>query len=559
MKRFSKIFGITSVLGLMSVSAVPGFGAAPADTTISIVISPSSVNVGAVATAKGTAVVTGTGLPVSADPTSMALMRAVDAFGQPTSCALRSDYAGGAFDSVDALGSHTFTLNTSTAGTFGYRVHYNDASHSFSNGFSECADLTVVNNPTASIKACKWYDASTDGTVNGGLTIATAGLTDTTEPVIAGWSMTVDGTNTKVTGADGCVTFDGLLVANSHTISEGSPVAPYQQSGLIVGGVTAPLSTTTSVSLTAGNTLEVDFGNVKKITVGGTKYYDSNLDASILGEAGIPGIKVSIGTCDATFTSCAIAESKFTDASGNWTSSSYAMPGPNTGKNLMACEVLPTTTAPNTFFVQTGPTPNNTSVNNSRCYYGSYAAVTSNLNFGNVCIGPAMTADGSKGFWSNKNGQKLETDADFAALTGLNLVDGSGNPVDFTGTTAANLTALASFLTSANGVNQANQLSAQLAAMTLNVLHGFTTGAAKVYVPAAGSVAGCGGLGAGPFYTVSQLTTAANSMLGTNPVTLAGNPARACEAALQTQLDSMNNNKLFVEPNASACTFTTPY
>ena len=158
---------------------------------------------------------------------------------------------------------------------------------------------------------------------------------------------------------------------------------------------------------------------------------------------------MNIGTCDSTFTSCAIAESKFTDASGNWTSSPYVMPGPNTGKNLMVCEVLPTTTAPNTFFVQTGPTPNNTSVNNSRCYYGSYAAITSNLNFGNVCIGPAMTADGSKGFWSNKNGQKLGDRCRFRCSDGAQSRGWQWESGRFYRNHAANLTALSSFLTSA--------------------------------------------------------------------------------------------------------------
>ena len=95
--------------------------------------------------------------------------------------------------------------------------------------------------------------------------------------------------------------------------------------------------------------------------------------------------------------------------------------------------------------------------------------------------------------------------------------------------------------------------------MTLNVRHGFTTAGSEGLCSACRQRGRLRRIGGGTVLHVSQLTSAANTMLGTNPLTLSGNPARACEAALQTQLDSMNNNKLFVEPSASACTFSTPY
>ena len=65
------------------------------------------------------------------------------------------------------------------------------------------------------------------------------------------------------------------------------------------------------------------------------------------------------------------------------------------------------------------------------------------------------------GFWSNKNGQKLETADDFVALTALHLVNANGSPRDFTSSLSNNKSALNSFLLGANATNMANMLSAQ--------------------------------------------------------------------------------------------------
>jgi hypothetical protein len=51
---------------------------------------------------------------------------------------------------------------------------------------------------------------------------------------------------------------------------------------------------------------------------------------------------------------------------------------------------------------------------------------TENVTFGNVCIGGG--GGFTIGYWSNKNGQNLETNSDFAALTALNLVKTNGCP-----------------------------------------------------------------------------------------------------------------------------------
>src|SRR5215211_1234401 len=176
---------------------------------------------------------------------------------------------------------------------------------------------------------------------------------------------------------------------------------------------------------------------------------------------------------------------------------------------------------------------------------------TENISFGNVCTGAG--GGFTIGFWSNPNGGKLETNSDFAALTALNLVTAQGTAQDFTGALAQNKTSLRNFLLGANATNMANMLSAQLAAMKLNVLHGFVNGSALVYAPGL-SACGTAGLSALGFISINDLMTAANQSLSDHPYTPAGNPDRACQETLKNALDDANNNKNFIQ--SSPCGFT---
>ena len=76
------------------------------------------------------------------------------------------------------------------------------------------------------------------------------------------------------------------------------------------------------------------------------------------------------------------------------------------------------------------------------------------------------------GFWSNKNGQELQTSSDFALLTSLCSRNANGGPQDFASSLANNKTALNTWCLNATATNMAYMLSAQLAAMELNVAHG---------------------------------------------------------------------------------------
>lgn len=173
-------------------------------------------------------------------------------------------------------------------------------------------------------------------------------------------------------------------------------------------------------------------------------------------------------------------------------------------------------------------------------------ALNTSASFGNVCIG----AGGGRtlGFWSNKNGQALEGDDDFTMLNALSLRNANGTDRDFAGTTTQKRAALNTFLLSANATNMANMLSAQLAAMALNVHNGMVSSSALVYAPDTPSASTLG------FTTVSALMADANTELLAHPVTVASGTDRSRQEAIKTALDRGNNNMNFVQ--ASACPFS---
>jgi hypothetical protein len=175
------------------------------------------------------------------------------------------------------------------------------------------------------------------------------------------------------------------------------------------------------------------------------------------------------------------------------------------------------------------------------------ANTETDVAFGNVCFGAGGGL--TLGFWSNKNGQKLETSGDFAMLTNLCLRNASGGNQDFTGSLTANKSALATWLLNATATNMAYMLSAQLAAMELNVAHGFVSGSALVHT------GGCGNAGFdGSFITINDLMAAANAELCAHPNTTSVSPYRAYQECLKNALDDANNNKNFVE--SSPCPFS---
>lgn len=169
------------------------------------------------------------------------------------------------------------------------------------------------------------------------------------------------------------------------------------------------------------------------------------------------------------------------------------------------------------------------------------SASSGDAKFGNLCLGGGGGL--TLGFWSNKNGQKLENPSRLAALTALNLRNASG--ANFDPATPAQLN---TWILGASATNMAYMLSAQLAAMDMNVLTGGVNGSALISAPGTTSANPQG------FAVVNAIIAEANASLGASPITLSGNPERAHQEALKNALDKANNNLNFVQP--TACPFS---
>jgi hypothetical protein len=178
------------------------------------------------------------------------------------------------------------------------------------------------------------------------------------------------------------------------------------------------------------------------------------------------------------------------------------------------------------------------------------------VEFGNLCLGPGGGL--TLGFWSNKNGQKaMGTGAVMTAtlsfLSGLNLRNANGANFD-----PGSYTAFRTWLLGATATNMAYMLSAQLAAMELNVRQGFVNGTALVYAPGLLPFAPITGLNTLGFISVNDLMAATNTELGFHGSTPAGNAYRAYQEALKNALDDANNNKTFVQPGPGPFSFIDP-
>jgi hypothetical protein len=163
------------------------------------------------------------------------------------------------------------------------------------------------------------------------------------------------------------------------------------------------------------------------------------------------------------------------------------------------------------------------------------------VEFGNLCLGAGGGL--TLGFWSNKNGKALFGCDDLALMVSLNLRNADGTAFD-----PGNYAAFRTWLLDANATNMANMLSAQLAAMELNVLNENVDGEALIYAPGTASGNALG------FATVNAIMAEANTELGLHGLTLADSPYRSYQEALKNALDKANNNSTFVQP--TPCPFS---
>lgn len=162
------------------------------------------------------------------------------------------------------------------------------------------------------------------------------------------------------------------------------------------------------------------------------------------------------------------------------------------------------------------------------------------LEFGNYCL--TGSNGKSLGFWGNPNGRRIvdASEGDYLELlSGLNLRDAQGAHFS---PDSSNI--LSSWLRDANARNMANMLSAQLAAMALNVTHGFVEADAYDVVYGA---------------KVSQILDDANVLLsdetcGDPCVTESGSALRPDQKVIKDTLDRLNNDGELIP--VTSCDFT---
>jgi hypothetical protein len=268
-------------------------------------------------------------------------------------------------------------------------------------------------------------------------------------------------------------------------------------------------------------------GTIPVEGISGLKFYDANLDGvKQANEPGIAGWQIEL----------------FRDALSNTTTFSTPTTGGYIFLNLPTgsygvCEVMPKN-AP--MWVNTTPT----TIPNIAVPPG-----TDSANFGNVCLGKAGGL--TLGFWSNKNGQALVGSDDLVMLNLLNLrnANGSGFDPGTSTTSTTTYTAFRTWILSATAVNMAYMLSAQLAAMELNVFNGKVNGASMVYAGSAPDNCSVVGLSQSGFISISNLMNDANVSLGLYGLTLASGDIdiRNCQQFLKNALDYANNDRNFVQ------------
>lgn len=289
-----------------------------------------------------------------------------------------------------------------------------------------------------------------------------------------------------------------------------------------IGSTTVSCTVTDAAGLTASCTFSVTVNDCTTGTISGKKFYDANTNGLDDDGQVVVGWKVVL--------SGPVNTSAYTDGTGHYSF------GPLPVGTYTVTEVFP-------------PGGSWVSSTHTSCTFTISCANASNeftCDFGNYCN---LTPGGlTIGFWSNKNGQALETAADFVGLTALCLKNANGSDRDFTGSLTVNKTNYRDWLLSANATNMAYILSAQLSATYLNVAHGFTN--ATVVVDGT--------------RTVADEIAYANSLLcgsapctGYNGNSTAAGPCRTEQERVKNILDKINNGGSFVQP--APCSFTSPY
>lgn len=267
--------------------------------------------------------------------------------------------------------------------------------------------------------------------------------------------------------------------------------------------------------------------------IGGRSFYDRNANGvREAGELPVPGLRVDVQVTSES--GLASTETVTADAAGDW---SLEVPS---GCRYEAVEQTPGTgRTDGWYWLQTCPAP---LADGQRCYAGTASGPDiAGLDFANLAVRPG-SGGLTKGFWSNKNGQKLLSgnDPSWRALLNaprLRTPAGGDFDVPLTAFSPA-YTVFRTWILDANAVNMAYMLSAQLAATKLDVGYAGLPGGTLVLSPELGVV------------SISSVIAGAESALATTGTTFSRMPLRDAQEVLKNNLDAVNNNQLlFVAPS----------
>jgi hypothetical protein len=386
---------------------------------------------------------------------------------------------------------------------------------------------------------------------------------DATEVGLSGWTMNLDpGTPnntsddlTAVTDSSGnwsaCEAAHDPGTAgstHSYTVTE-TLQSGWKETGntvdqsIVLGGATVTLNADFSYTVTVPDDVNasadgLNFGNIPQGKVWGAKYYDTNLNGQWdSGEVLISGWQLKQDT------TVFLTVAAFTD--GNGFAANFVRtldPGTYSFSEVQASNWIQTGNTVDQLFTTGSPTAslNTTTKVYSVTIPNTQPSTVSKVYFGNVCLGAGGGL--TLGFWSNKNGEaKMKDDGgvvlELALLSSLNLRNAAGG--NFDPTTYA---AFRTWILSATATNMAYMLSAQLAAMELNVEAGYVSGGSMVFAPDLGG-----------FISISTLMSNANTELGLHAVTVSPSAFRSYQEKLKNALDAANNNLNFVQGSPTTC------
>jgi len=173
-----------------------------------------------------------------------------------------------------------------------------------------------------------------------------------------------------------------------------------------------------------------------------------------------------------------------------------------------------------------------TGAGNAKYFVETHGAVALTVCYEYMPVEEQLPGGGTPGFWSNKNGLALLTDYDFFVLNDLCLVKTDGTDADFGTLTPMSKKMFSSWIRQRNASNMAFQLSGQLAAFVLNVLHGAYEAGDLIPAP---------NLDPSGFVQAADLISMANEALCDDGYTPSGDPNRPWQEQLKCALDAANN------------------